>query len=117
MQRMIGPEVANDWRVYALQECGAHRRILNVDLAATAGERAIGAAATQIAAAFARVVILARQLLSRRLATETGDERERASARSDGCIDDTRQQPIERENERDNVADDSVTKLEARLHR
>jgi len=120
MERMIGAEIPHDRSVQALQECGAYRRILEVDFALISGQGAACAAAVQTAAALARVVALARQLLPRclslTLAAEAGDERERLAAGGDGRINDTRQQPIERKNECYNVADDSVTKLETRLH-
>jgi hypothetical protein len=116
MQRMIGAEVADGRRMCAPQECDTHRGILNVDLASAARERAIGAAATQVAAAFARVVTLARQLLPWHLPAKAGDEGKRTPARGHACVNDARQQPVERKDERDNVSDHSVTQLEARFH-
>ena len=116
MQRMTGAEVANDRRVCALQECGAHRRILNVDLAAIVGERATGAAATQIATALRRVVALDRDLLSRRWPAKAGDQGKRTPARSHACVNDARQQPVDCKDERDDISDHSMTQLEARFH-
>lgn len=121
MQRMVGADVTRDRRMRALQERSADGRIVNVDVAAVAGQRPAGAASAQIATAFAGVVALAGQLLARdllfwNLAAEAGDERERAAARGNACIDDAGQEPVEGKDERDNVTDDSVTKLETRLH-
>jgi hypothetical protein len=114
MKRATGAEILHERGSGRIQERNAYRRIADIGAVRIAVQGAAGTTAGQAATAFGRVIALAGQR-PRCFAAEAGDDRKAASASRDTRVDHARQQSIERKDQRYNVADDGVTKLEARL--